>query len=223
MVRYGTCPLRVKIDRMIRNLVFDFGGVIVDLDFDRAVEAFRSIGLPRAEHMLDKYKQRGIFLDVETGVLTAEGFLHGLSKLCGRKIGFDEAQQAWLAFLLPPDPRRLETLERLRKGHRLFLLSNTNPFIMDWARSPRFSPGGKPLDDYFDKLYLSYEMGVVKPDRDIFLKMMLDAELDPAFTLFVDDGRANVEAAAALGFPTYQPRPGCDWTREVERLAGIEV
>lgn len=203
---------------MVNDLVFDFGGVVVDLDFDRAVEAFRALGIRHAEQVLDKYRQRGIFLDVETGKIGVEGFLQGLSELSGGTVTFEQAQQAWLAFLLPVDPRRLEALQRLRQGHRLFLLSNTNPFMMDWARSNRFSPDGKRLDDYFDGLFLSYEMGMAKPCREIFLEMIIKAHLEPAFTLYVDDGRDNVEAAAALGFPTYQPLPGEDWTCAVERL-----
>lgn len=204
---------------MIRDLVFDFGGVVVDLDYEGALDAFRRLGVRDAEHWLDKYRQRGIFLDLERGRISADEFLEGLAELCGRKVSYDDAQRAWCAFVRDVPRKRLEALRRLGKEHRLFLLSNTNPFLMEWARSPRFTSEGEPLDAFFDKLFLSYEMRVVKPDREIFLDMILDAGLDPAYTLFVDDGRENVEAAAALGFPTYQPHPGEDWTTAVERIA----
>lgn len=210
----------LKSDAMIRDLVFDFGGVVVDLDYEGAVEAFRRLGVRDAEHWLDRYRQRGVFLDVERGAITADGFLTGLGELCGREVSFAEAQHAWCAFVGDVPQKRLEALRHLRRNHRVFLLSNTNPFLMEWARSPRFTPEGEPLDAFFDKLYLSYEMRVVKPDREIFLDMILDAGLDPAYTLFVDDGRENVEAAAALGFPTYQPRPDEDWVLPVKHLAG---
>ena len=82
---------------------------------------------------------------------------------------------------------------------------------MDWACSPEFSPKGKPLNEYFDKLYLSYQIGVTKPDRRIFDFLIADAGIDPEESLFVDDGPGNVQAAHALDFQTYCPRNGEDW------------
>ena len=99
----------------------------------------------------------------------------------------------------------------LRKRYKLFVLSNTNPYVMDWACSPAFSSKGKPLSDYFDKLYLSYQIGVTKPDRQIFDFLIADTDILPSESLFIDDGAGNVQAARQLGFQTYCPRNGEDW------------
>ena len=121
-------------------------------------------------------------------------------KMGPRVISYAEAREAWLGFfLLPVSLERLACLEELRRDYRLYVLSNTNPFVMDWARSSEFSPAGKPLDAYFDKLFLSYEMKCMKPDRAIFDRMAAEAPLVPAETLFIDDSAANAAAGAALG------------------------
>ena len=94
---------------------------------------------------------------------------------------------------------------------------------MDWARSREFSPAGKPLDAYFDKLFLSYEMKCMKPDRAIFDRMAAEAPLVPAETLFIDDSAANAAAGAALGYRTFCPRSNSDWREEVRRILGAGV
>lgn len=90
-------------------------------------------------------------------------------------------------------------MEELRRDYRLYVLSNTNPFVMDWARSSEFSPAGKPLDAYFDKLFLSYEMKCMKPDRAIFDRMAAEAPLVPAETLFIDDSAGQCRRRRGVG------------------------
>ena len=105
-------------------------------------------------------------------------------------------------------------MEELRRDYRLYVLSNTNPFVMDWARSSEFSPAGKPLDAYFDKLFLSYEMKC---------KMIAAGGMRPEETLFIDDSAANAAAGAALGYRTFCPRSNSDWREEVRRILGAGV
>lgn len=203
---------------MIKNIIFDFGGVIVDISRSRAVKEFEAIGVSNAEELLDKYHQKGIFLEVEDGRIDADTFCRKLGELCGRPISFEEAKKGWLGFMVDAPLYRLEYLEELRKKYNLYLLSNTNPFIMSWARSREFTSLGKPLDDYLDKLYLSYQIGIVKPHREIFDYMISDAQLTPSESLFVDDGTANVEMGRALGFQTFQPVNGEDWREKLNAL-----
>ena len=98
-------------------------------------------------------------------------------------------------------------------------LSNTNPIIqLEWAQTKEFTPAGRPLNDYFDKLYLSYEIGVTKPDREIFDRMVLDSGIRPEETLFVDDGKNNIVVGQELGFHTYQPLNGEDWRGRLDEI-----
>lgn len=207
---------------MIRNLVFDFGGVIADFDFERALAAFARIGLRHPERYLDSFHQKDFFRALESGGIDADEFVRRLNGCADRKISYDDAREAWIGFfLLPVPPERLEMLERLRSRYRLYVLSNTNPFVMSWARSSAFTPAGRPLDDYFDKLYLSYEMKCMKPGREIFDRMAADAPLRPGETLYIDDSAANAAAGAALGYRTLCPASNADWRDELCRMLGI--
>lgn len=203
---------------MIKQVVFDFGGVIADISRDNAVRAFYDLGLKDADTRLDKYHQTGIFQELEEGRLTADAFREELGKLCGRPLMEAETRQAWLGFIVGVDGRKLDYLQELRRSYRVYLLSNTNPFVMSWARSAEFTPAGRPLDDYCDGLYLSYQIGYTKPAREIFEYMLQDGGMSPGETLFVDDGLSNVKVAEALGMRVLQPENGSDWRADLSRL-----
>lgn len=150
---------------MIKNLIFDLGGVIMTIDQGEALRRFKELGLADAERQLDPYTQSGIFGDVEEGKITAEEFRVELSRLVGRELSFDDCKYGWLGYRKEVPQRNLDALRRLRgDGYRLILLSNTNPFMMSWALTKDFDGGNSSLEDYFDALYLSYRLGVMKPD-----------------------------------------------------------
>mgnify|MGYP001750193947 CR=1 FL=1 len=197
---------------MIKNIVFDLGGVIVDLSRENAVKEFMAIGLADADTRLDKYHQTGIFQDLEEGKLDEEAFRKELGHLCGRTLEKAEVQKAWLGFIPGVDVRKLDCLENLREqGYRLYLLSNTNPYIMGWACSAGFTGYHKPLDEYMDKMYLSYQIGYTKPDPRIFEFMLEDSGMNPEETLFVDDGKANIERGKELGLHVLLVENATDW------------
>lgn len=198
---------------MIKNIIFDLGGVIMPIDQSEALRRFKEIGLANAESCLDPYTQSGIFGDVEEGKITAEGFRAELSRLVARDLSFDDCKYCWLGYRKDVPARNLDMLKKLRaKGYRLILLSNTNPFMMSWALSKEFDGGRASLDDYFDALYLSFRLGFMKPDERFF-KSVIDGEgILPGESLFVDDGPRNVECARNLGFNTMCPKNGEDWT-----------
>ena len=198
---------------MIKNIVFDLGGVIMTIDQDEALRRFQSLGLADAERQLDPYTQSGIFGDVEEGKITAEEFCTELSRLVGRELSFDDCKYGWLGYRKDVPQRNLDVLKRLRGDcYRLILLSNTNPFMMSWALTKDFDGGKASLEDYFDALFLSYRLGVMKPNPKFFQAVIDNERLLPEETLFVDDGPRNVEAARKLGFHTMCPENGTDWT-----------
>lgn len=208
-----------KLWNMIKNLIFDFGGVIADISRESAVNSFRSLGLAEADEMLDSYKQNGIFLELESGRISADDFRQKLGVLCGRELTMHEVGKAWLGFFCgETDTARLEFLESLRGRYRMLLLSNTNYFVMEWARSPRFSSLGQPLDHYMDHLYLSYEMKCVKPDREIFSRMIEHSGIVPGESLFIDDGPANAEAARQMGLEAFCPSCASEWMDYIRSL-----
>lgn len=203
---------------MIKNLVFDFGGVLTTIDTSQAIARFRQLGLQDPEQYLNAYKQTGIFFQLENGDIDASAFIDELGRLCGRSISYDEALHAWMGFIVRVETELMEYLQTLRGDYRLCVLSNTNPFLQGWARSSAFTDCGKSLDDYFDELYLSYLMGCSKPAGTIYRKMLAQGNMKPEETLFVDDGARNIEAAAALGIKTLKAVNGQDWRSDLEAV-----
>ncbi len=201
---------------MIKNILFDLGGVIVTLDPAQAVARFEEIGLKDAAQRLDTYTQSGIFGELEQGAIDAGQFRAGLSELAGREVTEDECRYAWTGYIKEVPARNLDALLRLRsEGYRVVLVSNTNPFMMSWALSDAFDGHGHPLSYYMDSMYMSYRLGVMKPDAEFFRRVVAAEGINPAETLFVDDGRRNVEAAAHLGMRTFCPVNGADWTQDI--------
>ncbi len=195
----------------IKNIIFDLGGVIITLDPQEALRRFLEIGVENPHEYLNSYHQKGIFLQLEEGKLSLNEFCDALREQTGKNMTNEDIDYGWLGFLKEIPEYKLDMLEKLREKYNLYLLSNTNPVIMTWARSDDFPGKGKILDDYFDKLYLSCEIGITKPDRAIFEHLIADAAIDPSETLFIDDGKANVEMAKSLGMTIYQPQNGEDF------------
>lgn len=204
----------------IKNIVFDFGGVLFDLDYEGAIKTFKKIGLADAEQRLDRYHQRGVFELLECGRMAPDAFREELGRMCGRALTHDEVMSAWLGYVgAPVDEDKLATLDELRaRGYRTFLLSNTNPFVQSWAESPQFSKSGRPLSDYLEKCYCSFEVGIMKPDPAIFRYMLDDVGIAPEETLFLDDSPANIAAASDLGIQTLLVEKNGDWRPAVRAM-----
>lgn len=204
---------------MIKNIVFDLGGVVFKIDKYQAIRRFNEAGFADAAQYLDAFAQVGIFGQLESGAITARQFRDRLSELAGKEITMEGCYRGWQGYFVELPQRNLEKLLELRqRGYRVSLLSNTNPFMMQWARSSEFDPDGHGIAYYFDALYLSYEMGVMKPDRRIFEMMLARENARPDETVFIDDGALNVAAAAALGIHTLQPQDCTEWHDMLEQL-----
>lgn len=203
---------------MIKDIVFDFGGVLTTIDTDRALARFGALGVESPQEYINSYCQKGPFFALENGDITAEEFCRELGVMCKRDIGYDDAKFAWCGFITEVHTCYLEFLQQLRPQYRLSVLSNTNPFIQGWARSPQFTPCGKSLDDYFDSLFLSYCMRCSKPGEAIYRKMLDDGQMVAGETLFIDDSERNLAAAAAVGIRTLKVANGEDWRARLLEL-----
>lgn len=208
-------------EKRFKYLVFDLGGVIMDISYEQALQRFAEIGVEKPERFLDPYHQAGFFGDLEEGLISAEDFRRQLSAAIGRELTLEECAHGWRGYCVGVPPAKLATLRRLReKGYRLFLLSNTNPFMMQWARSDEFDGQGGSLDSYFDALYLSYECRVMKPAREIFEMMLQGEGCRAEEALFIDDSENNCRAAEALGIRTLCPKNNEDWSEALWALLG---
>lgn len=205
----------------IKNILFDFGGVIVNLNKQNALNRFKEIGFADIDNYINEYRQDGIFLEYEEGKLNDKEFYAEFRRLAGRNnISEEDIDSAWLAFLSGIPDYKFELLKELRKKYKVYLLSNTNPSVMKWAQSTDFSPEGKPLEYFFDKCYLSYQLGCAKPDRKIYEAIIKDSGMNPNETLFFDDGKANIEMAEKLGFQVYLTNQDEDLRKVFEQVEG---
>lgn len=203
----------------IRNIIFDMGGVILGLDRSKCVERFVEIGIKNADELLDEFHQKGLFLRIEDGSMNAEDFRQELSKIANRELSYEEIEYAWLGFIVDVPQYKLDYMSSLReKGYKVYLLSNTNPYVMGWVRSNHLTEAGKPLDAYMDCLFLSYEMKCVKPDPIIFQKMMESANMRAEESIFIDDSASNVATAKELGFHTIHLTTNADFRPELEKI-----
>ena len=200
---------------MIKDIVFDFGGVLTTIDTERALQRFRDLGVEEPEQYINSYCQKGPFFELENGDIDAEEFCRRLGQICNREITFEQAKEAWLGFLVEIHTTLLEHLQTLRGSYRLSVLSNTNPFIQSWALTKDFTPVGKSLADYFDMLFFSYRMHCSKPSREIYCKMLADGGMRAEETLFVDDSTKNIEAAREVGIRTLLVENGEDWREKL--------
>ena len=200
---------------MIKDIVFDFGGVLTTIDTERALQRFRDLGVEEPEQYINSYCQKGPFFELENGDIDADEFCRRLGQICNREITFEQAKDAWLGFLVEIHTTLLEHLQTLRGNYRLSVLSNTNPFIQSWALTKDFTPVGKSLADYFDMLFFSYRMHCSKPSREIYCKMLADGGMRAEETLFVDDSTKNIEAAREVGIRTLLVENGEDWREKL--------
>ncbi|MBD5232425.1 MAG: HAD family phosphatase [Bacteroidales bacterium] len=183
------------------NVVFDLGGVILDINRDKCVEALEALGFSEADKMLDLYVQTGIFLALEDGSASAAEFYDELRKQC-TKPGVSDADisEALSRFITGLPVARLQALRELRaQGKHIFSLSNTNPVMYPTRIAELFRAEGLQIDDYFDGQILSFREQVCKPAPGIFQRLLTRYKLDPAHTLFLDDSAKNCEAAEEQG------------------------
>lgn len=195
---------------MIKNLLFDMGGVIFLQDTAKAFSRFQAIGIDTDIYM-GAHGQKGIFLDLEEGRIGEEEFRQGVSDIVGHPVSMQDVCACWQGFLGGVPVERLRALDDLRKKYRLGLLSNTNPFMMRLTDSTSFSSDGRPISDYFDWMFLSYQLGAYKPDEKIF-RLALEREgLNADETLFIDDAVKNTEATRRVGMHALHVATNEDW------------
>ena len=194
------------LDGHIKNLLIDFGGVLIDLDRRRCLEHFRRLGMPDVENLLHDCHQEGFFQLHEKGLISDAGFRERIRQAIGRPVTDEAIDEAWNSFLDGIPAYKLDFLLELRKHYTVCLLSNTNAIHWDYACTHDFAQGGRRVEDYFDRIYLSYQLKMIKPDAEIFQAVLADAGLTPEETLFIDD-----RTARSLGIHTYTPQAHEDW------------
>lgn len=187
----------------LKAVIFDLGGVLLDIDYHRATEEFKKLGVERFESMYSQADANPLFQQLETGKITQQEFCAAMMKYVPGAKCDDDIIVAWNAMLLDFRKKSLDELKRLRNKYKIFLLSNTNYIhLQAFNKIYEDTIGGIPFMDLFDKIYWSHEVGLRKPDKEIYETVLEENDLIPQETLFIDDSIQNVEAAKKVGIQT---------------------
>lgn len=196
----------------IKNLIIDFGGVLIDLDRQRCLDNFKKLGMPDTEVVLDIYHQQDFFQQYEKGLITTAEFRDVIREKIGKPVTDARIDEAWNSFLVNIPTYKLDLLLNLRKDYVVYLLSNTNELHWQWSCQHAFPYKTFRVEDYFEHIFLSYEMKMAKPDAEIFRRVLDETGIVPQETLFIDDSDANCRTAETLGISTYTPEAHEDWS-----------
>jgi HAD superfamily hydrolase (TIGR01549 family) len=195
-----------------KNIIFDLGGVILNIDYGQTANAFKKIGVVNFDKIYSQAKQGQVFDKLETGELTSDEF-RGYVKEIVPSLQFSDIDKAWNAMLLDLPVRRIDLLKELKKKYRLFLLSNTNEIhIKAFRKIIESSYGENIFDAIFEHQYYSSDIGMRKPNADCFQYVLEKNSLEPSETLFIDDSIQHVEGASKLKIRAYHLRTEEDIT-----------
>lgn len=190
-------------ERKAKCLIFDLGGVIIDLSIQKTIEEFAALGKKDPQFVQHEYIHNDFFKQHETGRMSDEDFRSFLRDLLNFQ-GHDAVlDRAWCAMILDIPQQRLDMLTRLRQSHDVFLLSNTNAIHMSRVAEMLAPHGTETFDPFFDKQYYSHLIRRRKPDAEIYEFVLEDNNLEPRDVLFIDDNADNIKGAANLGIQTF--------------------
>lgn len=191
-----------------KNIIFDLGGVLLNIDFQKSVTAFKKLGVENFDEMFSQFKADELFEKLEIGNISEPDFYAAIKKRTAGNISCTQIESAWNALLLDFRTESLEFLEKLSANYKLYLLSNTNSIHLKCFKQLYTRETGKSsFDSYFIKAWYSNEIGLRKPNADIFEFVLQEENMLAAETLFVDDTLTNIETAAKLGFKTHHLLP----------------
>ena len=193
-----------------KALIFDMGGVLVDLDIEDCKRAFKEgPGYTKIDEIIDPCHQKGIYGDLEEGTLSAEDFRKIVLSDSRPGASEEDVDKAMWHILVGIEPYKVSLLRRLAESYELYMLSNNNAICLPRSRQI-FAEAGAPLEEIFRKCYFSFEMKALKPSEAFYKAVMEDIGGDPETMLFIDDSQRNVDGALKAGLPAVYYEPGTD-------------
>jgi putative hydrolase of the HAD superfamily len=188
----------------IKNIIFDLGGVLIDLDYDKTSVEFKKLGVKDFDNLYTQFNANELFEGIETGKISDEDFYSTMSKYCSIGTTHQQIEAAWNAMLLDFRVETLATLKQLRERYKLILLSNTNNIHIEAFKKIFTADTGLPsLDVFFDKSYYSHLIQKRKPYENTYEFVLQDAGIKAEETLFIEDSIQNIEGAKKVGIQTH--------------------
>lgn len=197
-----------KIAMNIKTIIFDLGGVVLDIDPQLSINEFKKLGLKDDSLFKDNDFIENVIRKFERGILTPEVFRNKIREYTGLNLTDAQIDDAWNAILYDIPAERIHIIEEVRKNYKILLFSNSNEIHYDlFIRDLQLRFGYMEFDKLFDKSYFSFDLHLSKPDVEAFEYIMYQNKLQPEETLFIDDLLPNIEAAKSLGWKTYRMVP----------------
>lgn len=184
-------------------IIFDLGGVLIDLDYNKTIHAFESLGVKDFSELYSQASQTELFSDFETGQISAQRFINELLHYLPAGTSPNKVVHAWNEMILEVPVTRIDLLNKLRKTHRLYMLSNTNELHVPIVKREWLKVTEKSLESYFDRVYLSHELKMRKPHPETFAEVCRREGLTPEKTLFIDDTEQHILGAQKAGLITH--------------------
>ena len=188
----------------IKNIIFDLGGVLLNIDYQATIKAFKALGISNFDEIYAQAAQNHMFDRFDKGEISPSVFREELRQITGLPLTDDTIDQTWYAMILDLPWPRIDLLQGIKANYRCFLLSNTNaihiPLFHDYLYREY---GMENLNAFFEKQYLSYDIGMRKPDREPFELILRENDLVAGQTLFIDDSIQHVEGARAVGIKSF--------------------
>jgi putative hydrolase of the HAD superfamily len=189
----------MKADQF-ETIIFDLGGVIIDLNYDLTRSAFEELGLADFQSTYSQFSQSSLFDDYETGKISSQRFINTLLPHLPNGCTANEVVHAWNAMIMSVPQAKIALLDKLRTDkNRIYLLSNTNEIHMQKVRREWGKVTERSMESFFDRMFLSYEIGLRKPDVEIFEYVCGKIGSDPGKVLFIDDSPQHIEGAKKAG------------------------
>lgn len=193
----------------VKNIIFDFGGVIINVDYNKTIQGFQELGIRNADKLYSQLSQEKLFDLMETGKISTEEFYSELESFFTHKPERTALENAWNAMLLDFPRENMDLLHEIKIHYRTFLLSNTNQVHLDYYfQKLQRNYHLKNMDGFFEKTYYSHLIHRRKPDADTFLYVLKDSGLKAEETLFIDDSPQHVEGARRAGLKAYHLKKG---------------
>ncbi len=192
----------------IKNIILDLGNVLLDIDYNKTVEAFEALGFKNFKSNFSPYKMDALFEDIETGKISEATFYESVKAMSKNPVSTRQIKTAWNALLLNFRNNSLSFLNQISTKYKLYLLSNTNSIhLTAFKELFKRDTGELSLDAYFIKSYYSNIIGLRKPDKEVYAFVLKDAGLIATETLFIDDLANNIGGAKELGINTHLLMP----------------
>jgi len=192
----------------IRNIIFDLGGVLLNIDPKKTIEAFGKLGMKQLVGDKGLSYDHDIFYQMELGKVTSDEFRNGVNELLPQKVSFQEINDAWTAMLLDFPVVRVELVKNLRKDFKIYLFSNTNAIHVEKIHSNFRNQHGFEVSSLFEKDFYSNEIGYRKPLPESYQEIIRISGIDPNESLFIDDSLQNIESAIEFGLKGFWLEPG---------------